>query len=60
MSVHNSWNAGRHGERIERVCWVGQSNTYGATTGAATGSAWLRPQGILSARLVTFNVQVNF
>lgn len=37
-----------------------QSNTYGATTGAATGSAWQRPQAILPARIVKFAVQVNF
>ena len=37
-----------------------QSNTYGATTGAAAGSVWLRPQAILPARIVKFGVQVNF
>ena len=37
-----------------------QSNTYGATTGATAGSAWLRPQAILPARIVKFGVQVNF
>ena len=37
-----------------------QSNTYGATAGAAAGSAWLRPQAILPARIVKFGVQVNF
>jgi hypothetical protein len=37
-----------------------QSNTYGATIGATTGSAWLRPQGILPARIVKFGLQANF
>jgi hypothetical protein len=37
-----------------------QSNTYGTTTGATSGSAWLRPQAILPARIVKFGVQVNF
>jgi hypothetical protein len=37
-----------------------QSNNYGATTGAQTGSAWLLPQAILPARIVKFGVQVNF
>jgi hypothetical protein len=37
-----------------------QSNTYGATTGAQTGSAWLQPQAILPARIVKFGVQVTF
>ncbi len=37
-----------------------QSNTYGATTGAQTGSAWLVPQAILPARIVKFGVQVTF
>jgi len=37
-----------------------QSNTYGATTGATAGSAWLRPQAILPARIVKFGLQVNF
>ena len=37
-----------------------QSNTYGATTGAAIGVGWLRPQAILPARIVKFGVQVNF
>ncbi len=37
-----------------------QSNNYGATTGATAGSAWLRPQAILPARIVKFGVQVNF
>lgn len=37
-----------------------QSNTYGATAGATAGSAWLRPQAILPARIVKFAVQVNF
>jgi hypothetical protein len=37
-----------------------QSNNYGATTGASTGSAWRRPQAILPARIVKFAVQVDF
>ena len=37
-----------------------QSNVYGATTGATTGAAWLRPQAILPARIVKFGVQMNF
>ena len=37
-----------------------QSNVYGATTGASTGSVWLRPQAILPARVVKFGIQVNF
>jgi hypothetical protein len=37
-----------------------QSNVYGATIGATAGSAWLRPQGILPARIVKFGVQANF
>ena len=37
-----------------------QSNTYGATTGATSGSAWQRPQAILPARIVKFGLQVNF
>jgi hypothetical protein len=37
-----------------------QSNTYGATTGAQTGSAWLQPQAILPARIVKFGVQMSF
>lgn len=36
------------------------SNTYGATTGAATGSAWQVPQAILPGRIVKFGVQLNF
>ena len=37
-----------------------QSNTYGATTGAAAGAVWQRPQAILPARVVKFGVQVSF
>ena len=37
-----------------------QSNNYGATIGATTGSAWLRPQAILPARIVKFSIQANF
>ena len=37
-----------------------QSNTYGATTGAAAGSVWQRPQAILPARVVKFGIQLNF
>lgn len=37
-----------------------QSNTYGATTGPTSGSAWQRPQAILPARIVKFGLQVNF
>jgi len=37
-----------------------QSNNYGATAGATAGSAWLRPQAILPARIVKFSVQANF
>jgi hypothetical protein len=37
-----------------------QSNTYGTTAGATAGSAWLRPQAILPARIVKFGVQVSF
>jgi len=37
-----------------------QSNNYGATTGAATGSTWLIPQAILPGRIAKFGVQVNF
>jgi hypothetical protein len=37
-----------------------QSNNYGATTGASTGSAWQRPQAILPARIVKFGVQLYF
>jgi len=37
-----------------------QSNTYGATAGAAAGSVWQRPQAILPARVVKFGIQVNF
>jgi hypothetical protein len=36
------------------------SNVYGATAGALTGSAWLRPQAILPARIVKFGVQINY
>ena len=36
------------------------SNTYGATTGAATGSAWQVPQAILPGRIVKFGLQVQF
>lgn len=36
------------------------SNTFGATTGALTGSAWLIPQAILPGRIAKFGVQVNF
>jgi hypothetical protein len=36
------------------------SNTYGATTGAATGSAWQVPQAILPGRIVKFGLQLNF
>jgi hypothetical protein len=36
------------------------SNTYGATAGAATGSAWQVPQAILPGRIVKFGVQLNF
>jgi hypothetical protein len=37
-----------------------QSNLYGATIGATTGSVWLRPQAILPARIVKFSIQANF
>ncbi|MGE3511713.1 MAG: hypothetical protein AB7N65_22815 [Vicinamibacterales bacterium] len=37
-----------------------QSNTYGATQGAAIGSVWQRPQAILPARIVKFSVQAHF
>lgn len=37
-----------------------QSNTYGATTGAATGAAWLVPQGIMPGRVIKFGLQMNF
>jgi hypothetical protein len=37
-----------------------QSNNYGATIGATAGSAWLRPQAILPARIVKFSIQANF
>jgi hypothetical protein len=37
-----------------------QSDIYGATSGAATGSAWLVPQAIMPDRVVKFGVQVNF
>jgi hypothetical protein len=37
-----------------------QSNTYGATAGAAIGAVWQRPQAILPARVVKFGVQMNF
>jgi hypothetical protein len=37
-----------------------QSNVYGATVGATSGAAWLRPQAILPARIVKFGVQLNF
>jgi hypothetical protein len=37
-----------------------QSNQYGATLGPTAGSAWLRPQAILPARIVKFGVQANF
>jgi hypothetical protein len=37
-----------------------QSNNYGATTGATTGSQWLVPAAILPARIVKFGVQVTF
>ena len=36
------------------------SNAYGATTGAATGSAWQVPQGILPGRIVKVGTQINF
>ena len=36
------------------------NNTYGATTGAAAGAAWLVPQGILPARLLKMGVQIDF
>jgi hypothetical protein len=37
-----------------------QSNVYGATTGANTGSAWLVPQAIMPGRVVKFGVQMSF
>ena len=37
-----------------------QSNNYGATAGATTGSTWLVPAAILPARIVKFGVQVTF
>jgi hypothetical protein len=37
-----------------------QSNNYGNTTGAATGSQWLVPAAILPARIVKFGVQMTF
>lgn len=37
-----------------------QSNTYGATTGAAAGATWQRPQAILPARIIKVGVQVHF
>jgi hypothetical protein len=36
------------------------SNNYGATTGAATGSAWLVPQAILPGRIAKFGLQLQF
>jgi hypothetical protein len=36
------------------------TGTYGATTGPATGSAFLLPGGILSARLLKFGMQLTF
>jgi hypothetical protein len=36
------------------------SNTYGATTGALTGSAWLIPTSIIAPRIVKFGVQASF
>jgi hypothetical protein len=39
---------------------TGFSNTYGVTTGALTGSAWLRPTGMIAPRVVKFAVQANF
>ena len=37
-----------------------QSDTYGATTEAATGAAWLVPQGIMPGRVIKFGLQMNF
>jgi hypothetical protein len=37
-----------------------QSNIYGATTGASTGTAWLVPQAIMPGRVVKFGLQLNF
>jgi len=37
-----------------------RSSTYGATTGVATGSAWLIPQNVFSARLIKFSVLMEF
>jgi hypothetical protein len=36
------------------------SSTYGVTTGAASGSAWLVPQGIIAPRIIKFGIQANF
>jgi hypothetical protein len=37
-----------------------QSNVYGATAGANTGTAWLVPQAIMPGRVVKFGMQLNF
>jgi hypothetical protein len=36
------------------------SSTYGVTTGASAGSAWLVPTGILAPRIVKVGIQANF
>ena len=36
------------------------SSVYGLTTGASTGAAWQQVQGILTARLIKFGVQVDY